>query len=343
MCLTWSGKSYPEQDLCGNHGECIQDICVCFDGWSNSLDLNHGYLGQHDYSDILQEVQNKSDIVTLESFYEQLLLSSPCNRYDPIMSLMFSFSILACLTSIVFSFCRKKLRTLRTVHSFRTVSLISYASYSCIKLVKGNQANEIFYFPAGLFLSISIVSINASVIFYLYKHLKYQLEKAKTLYRMQVSLFGYGIIKVLRVEAILAMLINFIIFVLVLLTAPVYVFQMRDHNLKSDNIINLFNLYHKCLLKSFMQDINSVLDSREMNEAKLSTANIVDQSSEWKNKLEIVLIRISSIRFSIRLQAALVGASFLILLLYPRFSNLIQYIAHFHAGCIYPIQAIKLY
>eukprot|EP00924_Labyrinthula_sp_SR-Ha-C_P004400 snap_masked-scaffold_3-processed-gene-21.62-mRNA-1 protein AED:1.00 eAED:1.00 QI:0/0/0/0/1/1/2/0/195 len=193
MCLTWSGSIEPEEELCGKHGTCIDRTCICSPDWSTSFDINQGYFGQNDYSILFREFKNDSESIVLKDFIENLLLSSPCTRYDPIMAAIFSFSVISCSFSLAVSFYNKEIQKIKQVHILRTISLVSCLIYSIMKQVKGNRAHELFNFPVGFLFGIFVTSLNATVIFYLYKHLQYQTQKARMLYTLQISLFGYEI------------------------------------------------------------------------------------------------------------------------------------------------------
>eukprot|EP00924_Labyrinthula_sp_SR-Ha-C_P004395 snap_masked-scaffold_3-processed-gene-21.60-mRNA-1 protein AED:1.00 eAED:1.00 QI:0/0/0/0/1/1/2/0/361 len=361
MCLTWSGKSQPEEELCGSHGTCIEGVCVCSSGWSNSLDLNHGYLGQNDYKNILRELKNESEVVTVEDFSEQLLLSSPCSKYDPFMTTIFSLSVIVCSVALIFSFYNKATQRIKAVHFFRTIALVHYIIYALLKLIKGNEAHEIFNLGAGWTLGVFFTCMNATIIFYLYKHLQYQVSKAKKLYTLRVSLFGYGISQLLTIQAGFALILNVFIFFFLHNIAPFYVWLIHDENLESEDFVDLLILYHRIfiygfigfylvllllseiLLKSFVEDLKAVRDRRKMNNYSVSISESEERTTGWQDRLDSVLVHISSIRCAIKFQSFVTASLLCSLATFPSLSPLMQYSAHFGLGLIFPIHSLRFH
>eukprot|EP00924_Labyrinthula_sp_SR-Ha-C_P002312 maker-scaffold_16-snap-gene-0.42-mRNA-1 protein AED:0.00 eAED:0.00 QI:377/1/1/1/1/1/2/179/356 len=195
MCLTSSGKCNPFDKLCGNHGSCIENICVCNSGWTNSFDYNsHIYAGPG-AEEIFNSLKKNRSKVSLDEFLDELFLSAPCTKHLAGWNIIQITGILISLFSLFLIWRiqqnRKKWEKYDTT---KVTTIINTVITNSIRL-KEQESMYPFSFAGSLGIALSFIFLQATIYFFFVKYTKYNLKKAKALYALRTTFYGYNVEK----------------------------------------------------------------------------------------------------------------------------------------------------
>eukprot|EP00924_Labyrinthula_sp_SR-Ha-C_P011634 snap_masked-scaffold_17-processed-gene-3.28-mRNA-1 protein AED:1.00 eAED:1.00 QI:0/0/0/0/1/1/3/0/228 len=213
MCLTLLGKTKPVEDLCGAHGQCIDNICICDKYWENSLD----FMSLVDYgsggSEVFYNLTEIEDFVSVDAYKNSLLQSAPCTRYEPLMTV---------------SILQKKRQRFRIVHIFRTLGFLIFMIYAILKISLGKQANYPFTLSTSILFSCFKICKNSTIYFYFYKHASWQIVKARQMYSLRVTAFGIDLELFFQYQKKFAAFYDIFIFSSLYFVAPFVIEFLRD-------------------------------------------------------------------------------------------------------------------
>eukprot|EP00924_Labyrinthula_sp_SR-Ha-C_P001552 snap_masked-scaffold_18-processed-gene-1.14-mRNA-1 protein AED:1.00 eAED:1.00 QI:0/0/0/0/1/1/2/0/346 len=332
MCLTVFGETSPVNKLCGNHGSCIENICMCDSGWTNSLD--HGFHtsvgpGAEEIFDSLK--QNRSRI-SFDEFFTELTLSAPCTKQ--IQNNQFrseKYEVLKILT------------------------ILCAIVTNILKLIEGNPMFP-FSLEVSFGISLNFVLMNATTYFFFVKHTKYNLNKAKALATLRVKFCGFNAEYIFFLQIKFSFVLSVVLFGGCLFIQPLIILSQR--NKENMNFSVLESLRYLQIIQNVLGIISSgfiilvcriVMHALEKDLKLLTDFYITarkqgkDQTSKKSNEVEILLHRIKWTNF-LTTQLYLTGLiTFFVLLVYPPSEIIMQYMGPFLAGIAVPLVCIVLY
>eukprot|EP00924_Labyrinthula_sp_SR-Ha-C_P009031 snap_masked-scaffold_2-processed-gene-10.12-mRNA-1 protein AED:1.00 eAED:1.00 QI:0/0/0/0/1/1/3/0/352 len=205
MCLTIFGETSPSNKLCGNHGSCVENICVCEPLWTRSLDfVVHTYAGTgaEEIFNFLKQNQSK---LSLGEFSNELSLSAPCTKNLLLWNLILIVGIIISLFSLTIILVVQKKKFKSEIFEVLKVTTIFSAIFTnTIKLVEQDTTFP-FSLAGSLGVSSNFLLVESTFYFFFVKHAKYHLKKTKLLYSLRPKFYGYN------VEKLFYFHINFII------------------------------------------------------------------------------------------------------------------------------------
>eukprot|EP00924_Labyrinthula_sp_SR-Ha-C_P007106 snap_masked-scaffold_8-processed-gene-9.50-mRNA-1 protein AED:1.00 eAED:1.00 QI:0/0/0/0/1/1/4/0/356 len=200
MCLTNEGNAGPIEKLCGFHGTCLQNICICDDGWSNSFEFMPTLFTNEGARELYNNISNfGGKELRLSEFKRELLNRSPCSRHDNTMYTLYAVSLIICCVAIVAGFYHLSVTKKREEGTYPFfLSFIAFIVGALMKLISLDNVfpfNFIFSLSNILFAFVHGLVTNS---FFL-KYTKYHLRKGKLNFGLQVKIYGRnadGIFKV---------------------------------------------------------------------------------------------------------------------------------------------------
>eukprot|EP00924_Labyrinthula_sp_SR-Ha-C_P001962 maker-scaffold_30-snap-gene-3.24-mRNA-1 protein AED:0.11 eAED:0.93 QI:0/0/0/0.75/1/1/4/0/360 len=193
MCLTVFGETSPTEELCGKHGHCVENICVCDSGWSRSIDLFPKVYAGNGAEQIFNSLEQNRSIVTLNVFVEELSLSAPCTENLFFWNLI---HILASVCGLVVLFVITKVqKNKQKTNGFETLKKLSVFYIAVVHFVKLLERDPQFPFTLHTSILLGAVAFLSQAVIYLFfiKHTKYHLKKAKALYTLRPMLWGVNL------------------------------------------------------------------------------------------------------------------------------------------------------
>eukprot|EP00924_Labyrinthula_sp_SR-Ha-C_P009028 maker-scaffold_2-snap-gene-10.2-mRNA-1 protein AED:0.07 eAED:0.07 QI:0/0.33/0.25/1/1/1/4/224/335 len=335
MCLTFSGETSPADELCGNYGSCIENICVCNSGWDRSLDhVPHTYSGQG-AEEIFNSLKKNRSKISLDEFLDELSLSAPCTKH---ITLWNSLHIIALFVSLQkYKFKSKTYEILKLLTIFCSI---------CTNIMKLIEKNPMFPFSLAVSYGIScnFILLNATFHFFFVRHTKYSINKAKALCTLQPTFCGYSAGKLFLYQIKFTFFIDVVIFGTFVLLQPLTVHFNKHKNNIDFNVFyilrllqNIQNICH-IVLKSLKRDLQILTDYYSTHKDNLNKTD-VSQSETVRELLD----HIEWTKFFITQLFAGGLVAFLTFLVFPPSEVFMQYFGPILAGIGVPLVLIALY
>eukprot|EP00924_Labyrinthula_sp_SR-Ha-C_P007108 snap_masked-scaffold_8-processed-gene-9.51-mRNA-1 protein AED:1.00 eAED:1.00 QI:0/0/0/0/1/1/2/0/185 len=178
MCLTNEGNIGSVEKLCGFHGTCVQNICICDDGWSNSFEFMPTLFTNEGARELYNNISNFGQKeLRLSEFKRELLNRSPCSRHDNTMYTLYAASLVVCCIAVVVNFLH--LSTKKKKFSADVQLIITFLFLIVCAIIKLISLDTFFRFNfIYLLFTISFLFVYVNNIFFI-KHTKYHLRKAE--------------------------------------------------------------------------------------------------------------------------------------------------------------------
>eukprot|EP00924_Labyrinthula_sp_SR-Ha-C_P008944 maker-scaffold_2-snap-gene-7.23-mRNA-1 protein AED:0.08 eAED:0.08 QI:183/0.33/0.25/0.5/1/1/4/0/414 len=193
MCLTNDGNLGPEEDLCGFHGVCLDNKCVCESGWSNSFEAIPSLFINEGARELYNNITDFSEEpLSLTEFNRELLSRSPCSRHDNAMYGLQGSAFLLCLFAIIFHLPYATSRKSRFKRMFPQLFTFSTTLFGA--LIKFDSLDNVypFHFAGSLSTVLFTLLFNLSTNIFFLKYTGYHLKKARLNFGLQVTIFGYN-------------------------------------------------------------------------------------------------------------------------------------------------------
>eukprot|EP00924_Labyrinthula_sp_SR-Ha-C_P004332 snap_masked-scaffold_3-processed-gene-20.29-mRNA-1 protein AED:1.00 eAED:1.00 QI:0/0/0/0/1/1/2/0/365 len=362
MCLTTTGETFPESDLCGTFGTCIQNTCVCKDNFVNSLDFLPAISGGSGAKKLLQNLTSNGEEVTLDKFYAQLIKIAPCTRHKPLIFGIFVLALFVIIPCIVFSFYSEKRKRFKVVHYVRTFSLSAFAVHAFLRVVFIDDAEYPFHFPSSLSVGFFVAGLNATFYFYFYQFTKYHLSKAKLLYGLKVTFYGFDLENIFFYQIRISIILDLFVYAGSYFAPPIFIQILCSRDSFTESDLNLIAIFQKlqhilgatfCLYLLFITrvlfpplvaDLKVLSDSRDMENQgsmRIELDQDLEVDADSKNYKIRTLIEKTLLTTKILTVWTISAATtFIILLFVPQIEVSFQYTGPILTSIIYPITIV---
>eukprot|EP00924_Labyrinthula_sp_SR-Ha-C_P009995 snap_masked-scaffold_21-processed-gene-5.66-mRNA-1 protein AED:1.00 eAED:1.00 QI:0/0/0/0/1/1/2/0/343 len=343
MCLTVFGETSPVNKLCGSHGSCLENVCVCDSGWERSLDhVAHTYAGPG-AEEIFNSLKQNETTLSLDEFMNELSLAAPCTRNTTLLNTLHITGLFVSSFSLIVILKLQKNQFRSEKYEILKVMTILCSMITNITRLSGD--NLIFPFSPKVSYAIccNFILMHATIYFFFIKHTRYSLNKTKAFSALQSTLFGYNIEKLFLYQINFTFLLDVVIFGMISFSQPIIVqLQEQKNNISFavfDNLrqLHIIQICHT-VMKSLKKDLKVLTEYYRTHKEHL---NQTDESTSIA--VNSLLARIDRTNF-LTTQLFLGGAvSFSIFLVFPPSEVLLQYLGPFLSGIATPLVAIFLY
>eukprot|EP00924_Labyrinthula_sp_SR-Ha-C_P009739 snap_masked-scaffold_22-processed-gene-4.19-mRNA-1 protein AED:1.00 eAED:1.00 QI:0/0/0/0/1/1/3/0/233 len=190
MCLTNVGKTFPEEELCGAHGTCLEGVCVCDTNWGNSIDLAPVLALNQGAREIFENATVNSTSITVQEFESLFINSSPCSRMIPVRNFMYSINLLFSILATFYFIRNMKTKADLNKRLPQVISFIPVMIDSVLKIVYQEKVSFPFSFFPSLIVGSLIVYFQLSIYNFYCKYTKYHLSKARQKFGLEVKFLG---------------------------------------------------------------------------------------------------------------------------------------------------------
>eukprot|EP00924_Labyrinthula_sp_SR-Ha-C_P009703 snap_masked-scaffold_22-processed-gene-3.17-mRNA-1 protein AED:1.00 eAED:1.00 QI:0/0/0/0/1/1/2/0/373 len=249
MCLTNLGKTFPEEELCGAHGTCVEGICVCDTNWGNSIDLAPVLALNQGAREIFENATVNTTSITVEEFESLFINSSPCSRMIPFRNTLFSINFLFSLFAALYSIKYIKTKVDLKKRIPQIFSCLLVMTEAALKIVYQENISFPFSFVPSLLIGVLIIYFQISVYDFYCKYTKYHLAKARKRFGLKVKFLGINLENFLVYQIHYSKYYEVILYGSTFFIAPIIIQIMRKQN-KFD--FNLFLVAHKFIIAQWI-------------------------------------------------------------------------------------------
>eukprot|EP00924_Labyrinthula_sp_SR-Ha-C_P007145 snap_masked-scaffold_8-processed-gene-10.14-mRNA-1 protein AED:1.00 eAED:1.00 QI:0/0/0/0/1/1/2/0/394 len=215
MCLTNEGNIGSVEKLCGFHGTCVQNICICDDGWSNSFEFMPTLFTNEGARELYNNISNFGQKeLRLSEFKRELLNRSPCSRHDNTMYTLYAASLVVCCIAVVANLhhlsVTKKREEGAAPFLLTFLLFIFAASIKIISLDNVFPFNFVFSFSSLLFAFAHGIFNN---IFFL-KYTRYHLIKSKLNFGLEIKICGKSAEGIFKFQAKILLTLHILVYTL---------------------------------------------------------------------------------------------------------------------------------
>eukprot|EP00924_Labyrinthula_sp_SR-Ha-C_P009736 snap_masked-scaffold_22-processed-gene-4.14-mRNA-1 protein AED:1.00 eAED:1.00 QI:0/0/0/0/1/1/2/0/394 len=249
MCMTNFGKTFPEKELCGAHGTCLEGVCVCDTNWGNSIDLAPVVALNQGAREIFESATANLTSISVDEFEHLLIRSSPCSRIIPFRNGLYSVSFLFSLFAAFYFITRIKTRADLRKTAPQMLSLVLIMIDAFLKIAfQENVSFPFSFFPALVIASI-VVYFQISVYDFFCKYSKYHLIKARHNFGLEVKFLGINLEKFLVYQIHYSKYFEIIFYSGTFFVPPILIQVMRQRN---EFDFDLFLIAHKLIIAQWI-------------------------------------------------------------------------------------------
>eukprot|EP00924_Labyrinthula_sp_SR-Ha-C_P014725 snap_masked-scaffold_85-processed-gene-0.20-mRNA-1 protein AED:1.00 eAED:1.00 QI:0/0/0/0/1/1/2/0/150 len=149
MYLTITGEVESNHKLCGAHGTCVEDECVCESGWVPLLDFVPNLAGGTGAEELFRNNFGDGNETSFKEFRAILYKAAPCAGNEALLKSVFILGIiinLFCLEIVVY-FPPKRDKSFQLL---KIGALFIGLIYATMKVIIGEKAAYPYYAPTSL-------------------------------------------------------------------------------------------------------------------------------------------------------------------------------------------------
>eukprot|EP00924_Labyrinthula_sp_SR-Ha-C_P004683 maker-scaffold_1-snap-gene-8.0-mRNA-1 protein AED:0.00 eAED:0.00 QI:97/1/1/1/1/1/2/234/380 len=224
MCLNTLGDD-KGGNLCGFYGTCVENVCVCDAGWSNSIE-QYPTLFLFDGAKRIFEEEGNSTI-SFEEFKIELLKRVPCSRNDVIMYIVMGLAFICCFQALwkqlPFAISGKR-RFLLMFPQILTFCLGIITAILKFISLETNYPYNLFY---GLSYGVIIICMSISQRVFFFKYIKYHSKKAKELFEINSYICGISLERILTFHQKYFLISDLIILFFIWISPVLIIFSFK--------------------------------------------------------------------------------------------------------------------
>eukprot|EP00924_Labyrinthula_sp_SR-Ha-C_P008184 snap_masked-scaffold_11-processed-gene-5.19-mRNA-1 protein AED:0.12 eAED:1.00 QI:0/0/0/1/1/1/2/0/357 len=357
MCMTTGGATLPENSLCGRFGTCVENSCICDMNFQQSLDF-FPVLGQDSGArKIYLNFTEEGDDVNFKAFYQEFFRQSPCTKFLPVFNFIFASIIITTSSAFFYSMYFKKTRRIKEIHICRN---------GILKLSLPEENFYPFNMATSLVVSFLIFFVTSTCFLYFHKHSEYHLKKAKTLYSLKVTYFGFDMEKFFKRQVKFSGVVDIFIFAILYFIPPIMIEMLRKRDtfqlellelsqiiIIAQNILGLIFLLYLFLLSRILfsalitdlQTLEEAVTSRKHNPSfKGETYSSIEPTPISKQqKLAQLISRARRTRRLLTVYFAFWMIIFALPIFIASARPIFQYVAPLMTGIFFPIISVHFY
>eukprot|EP00924_Labyrinthula_sp_SR-Ha-C_P001954 maker-scaffold_30-snap-gene-3.25-mRNA-1 protein AED:0.00 eAED:0.00 QI:130/1/1/1/1/1/2/183/364 len=364
MCLTLLGLTEPANQLCGNHGQCVENVCVCDAGWTRSLDHVLNIYSGSGAEEIFNTLKQNRSSVSLPEFVDELSLSAPCTKNTVLWNII---QLLAFICGLfVFFIIVKVQKNKQKSKNFERLKRFTLVYTAVVHLQKFLKKDPEFPFTLDSSLLVGGVAFltQLTIYFFFVKHAKYHLKKARALYTLRPMWCGINLEKFFLYQIKYSFFLSVIGFgASVIITAIIMGIYRRKESFEFADILFVRNfqilqnmigvlmflyllILCQVVMRTLLADLNTLLEFYPSTNNTVSTTQIEDDENPGRRKKEVItelIVQIKNINLVMTLWCGNGLLVFAVFIFFPVAEVGVQYFAPLHGGVFFSFLCLLLY